>query len=105
MASWTTNYPTSIDTLTEQPAVTNGAVVIDASQINSLSAAARALESQVGSNLLESGSLRSTTMKYFNQKSVKLTWSSTTLINIGAWPGENIVTYALFQDNIWNRFN
>ena len=55
---WTSNYPAELDTATEQPAVSNASDKVDASHVNSLSTAVRGLEAEVGSDLLESGSLR-----------------------------------------------
>jgi hypothetical protein len=55
---WTTQYPGALDTETEQPPVSNVSDIIDASHVNTLSEAVRALEVQVGSDLLEPGSIR-----------------------------------------------
>jgi hypothetical protein len=55
---WTSVYPTGIDTNTEQPDLTNFVDSHRASHLTSLRDAAQALETEVGSDLLESGSLR-----------------------------------------------
>jgi hypothetical protein len=103
MALWTTNYPTSLDTLTEQPAVANHVDTVDDSQINSLSTAIRSLESKVGSNLVETDSLRDK-VTHFYQKWVLLTWGGISTIYVTALPSENYVTYFRLQDHIWRSF-
>jgi hypothetical protein len=55
---WSTQYPTNLDTVTQQPAVLNSADVTRASQINTMRDCVQALQAQVGSNNIESGTLR-----------------------------------------------
>lgn len=53
---WTTNYPATLDTSSNQPAVSNQTDKSDASHVNALSEAVRALESKVGATTPAAGS-------------------------------------------------
>ena len=55
---WSTVYPSALDTNTVQPTVLNDDDVTRASQINTIRDVGQELQSQVGSDALESGSLR-----------------------------------------------
>lgn len=55
---WSTNYPAGLDTLTEQPQLVNDVDDTDVSHVHSLRDAIQGLQAEVGSDLLESGSLR-----------------------------------------------
>ena len=55
---WISNYPTSLDTDTQQPNLTNNVDVTRVSQVMSLRDALQQVQIIVGSDLLESGSLR-----------------------------------------------
>lgn len=58
LKTWSTQYPVGLDTLTEQPTLVNGTDISDVSHIHSVRDAVQALQTEVGSDLLESGSLR-----------------------------------------------
>ena len=55
---WTTNYPTQLDTDTEQPNLVNNEDVTRVSHVMSLRDAVQEIQSIIGSNNLESGSIK-----------------------------------------------
>ena len=99
---WTTNYPASLDTVTEQPVIVDDDD-IDESHVNIMSQVVQELQSQVGSNTPATGSLRSIT-GFFQQHLPRLTWTDVTTISVAAWPGQSSTIYARLQDNIWRSF-
>jgi hypothetical protein len=99
---FTTNYPSSLDTTTQQPVIVNGDDV-DASNVNMLSQIVQELEVQVGSDAIDNYSIKSKN-SCIQQKSVKLIYSSVTLINITTWPGMSSTSNFLFQDGYWRHF-
>ena len=58
MTVWSNNYPSSLTTTTEMPTVADGVDPIDATQFNSLRDLAIAIENEVGSDVIEAGSIR-----------------------------------------------
>ena len=103
LKTWTTNSPTGLDTTTEQPTLTNYTDRIDATHVNTMSTALRSVQAEVGSDSVEAGSLLET-LNNMQQRSVKLAWSSVTLINVTAWPGESSTVPIRLQDGTWRSF-
>lgn len=82
---WDTKFPADLDTLSSFPTVANLIDVVDATHVNELATAVRALEELVGSDNIESGSLRylvnqipTTTLANLNNKISDATLIDTT---------------------------
>lgn len=58
LKTWSSQFPAGLDTLTQQPTLVNGDDISDVSQIHAVRDAVQALQVEVGSDLLEVGSIR-----------------------------------------------
>lgn len=81
--TWSTQYPTDLDTTTQQPTIAGGDT--DASQINTVAEALQALEAQVGSDIQELTSLwgqvtRSSPLPW-------MTWATVNTVTVQPAPG------------------
>ena len=111
IVEWSTVYPAALDTNTQQPTVVNNVDDTRSSQILTLRSVIQSLESRIGSDLNEIGSLRkrvldleSATISLPDTKSPRLTWTNISTVTVVAAPGEPTVVKKRFQDSIQRSF-
>jgi len=102
---WSTNYPTAVDTATEQPTLVNNADATRVSQIHAMRDVGFALQAAIGTTGLAPLTSLRARAKALETKLPRLAWSSVTLINIAAAPGEPSTVYTVLQDGKVRSFS
>jgi len=102
---WSTNYPTAIDTATEQPTLVNNADATRVSQIHTMRDAVQALQSQMGTTALSPLTSMRARMAARENKLPRLAWNTATQVDIAAAPGEPSTVYATLQDGKTRSFS